>query len=110
MEKLGGMDNIDQIKKIFPGFDGTVIVDGDPRGGMPAAGQGRAKGGIQRQEERLPRTTPGSYATSDGGILGISGTKPGSTHDITELRESIGDMGVIGGEHARSPTRRQTSG
>ena len=51
MEKLGGMDNIDQIKKIFPGFDGTVIVDGTHVGGMPAAGQGRAKGGIQRQEE-----------------------------------------------------------
>ena len=51
---------------------------------------------------RLPRTTPGVYATSDGGILGISGTKPGSTHDITELRESIGDMGVIG-ESMRDP-------
>ena len=28
MEKLGRMDNVGQIKKIFPGFDGTVIVDG----------------------------------------------------------------------------------
>ena len=102
MEKLDGMDNVDQIKKIFPGFDGTVIVDGTPRGG-PAGRRTRMKERPHTAaRKRPPRTTPGSTPRPTGGILGISDTKPGSTHDITELRESIEDMGVIG-ESMRDP-------
>ena len=101
MEKLGGMDNIDQIKKIFPGFDGTVIVDGTHVEACRPQDKEERKAAYSGKKKTTTYNT-GVYATSDGGILGISGTKPGSTHDITELRESIGDMGVIG-ESMRDP-------
>ena len=100
-EKLGRMDNVDQIKKIFPGFDGTVIVDGTHVEACRQQDKDERRAAYSGKKKTTAYNT-GAYATSDGGILGISDTKPGSTHDITELRESVGDMGVIG-ESMRDP-------
>ena len=101
MGKLGRMDNVDQIKKIFPGFDGTVIVDGTHVEACRQQDKEERKAAYSGKKKTTTYNT-GVYATSDGGILGISDTKPGSAHDITELRESVGDMGVIG-ESMRDP-------
>ena len=92
MKRLGGMSSVDQIKEIFPEFDGTVIADVvQVRASRPQDEQGAARGG------KTAVYSTAIYTTSGGGILGISRTRRGAFRGIAAFDGCAYGMGVIGG-------------
>ena len=95
MKLLDNMTDTSQITELIPEFDNTILVDGTQvRIQRPEDADARKAAYSGKKKTTTFNTAV--YTTTNGVILGISDTEPGTAHDFTMFKESLPDMGIIG--------------